>query len=324
MARYQRRPQTLDYAKAIFTDFVVLHGDRTFGDDKAIVGGPARLDGQVVMIVGHQRGHDTKEAVERNHGQPHPEGFRKALRFFRLAEKFGMPLLTFLDSSGAYPGLEDEQRGQAWALADNIAALTELRVPIIASVIGEGGSGGSLAIGVADRLLMLEHSVFSVATPEAAASIVWKDSRHAPEAAEALKLTAPDLLELNVADRIVPEPPGGPTPTRPPRQRPCGRLCWTSWGRCGRYPWSACSPSATRSTAVSAPSTSEGAGLELALGLEHGQGLVESVDRLGHITQLVRHGDDHPSGKVHPSQLHRRAQEVEEPLFLPRASSGRG
>jgi acetyl-CoA carboxylase carboxyl transferase subunit alpha len=209
VARYQRRPQTLDYAKAIFTDFVELHGDRTFGDDKAIVGGPARLDGQVVMIVGHQRGHDTKEAVERNHGQPHPEGFRKALRLFRLAEKFGMPLLTFLDSSGAYPGLEDEQRGQAWALADNIAALTELRVPIIASVIGEGGSGGSLAIGVADRLLMLEHSVFSVATPEAAASIVWKDSRHAPEAAEALKLTAPDLLELGVADRIVPEPPGG-------------------------------------------------------------------------------------------------------------------
>jgi acetyl-CoA carboxylase carboxyl transferase subunit alpha len=209
VARYQRRPQTLDYAKAIFTEFVELHGDRAFADDKAIVGGPARLDGQVVMLVGHQRGHDTKEAVERNHGQPHPEGFRKALRLFRLAEKFGMPLLTFLDSSGASPGLEDEERGQAWALADNIAALTELRVPIIASVIGEGGSGGSLAIGVADRLLMLEHSIFSVATPEAAASIVWKDSKHAPEAAEALKLTAPDLLELGVADRIVPEPAGG-------------------------------------------------------------------------------------------------------------------
>jgi acetyl-CoA carboxylase carboxyl transferase subunit alpha len=209
VARYQRRPQTLDYAKAIFTEFVELHGDRAYADDKAIVGGPARLDGQVVMLVGHQRGHDTKEAVERNHGQPHPEGFRKALRLFRLAEKFGMPLLTFLDSSGASPGLEDEERGQAWALAENIAAMTELRVPIIASVIGEGGSGGSLAIGVADRLLMLEHSVFSVATPEAAASIVWKDSRHAPEAAEALKLTAPDLLELEVADRIVPEPAGG-------------------------------------------------------------------------------------------------------------------
>lgn len=209
VARYQRRPQTLDYAKAIFTEFVELRGDRAFGDDRAIVGGPARLDGQVVMIVGHQRGHDAKEAAERNHGQPHPEGFRKALRLFRLAEKFGMPLLTFLDSSGASPGLEDEERGQAWALADNIAALCELRVPVIASVIGVGGSGGALAIGVADRLLMLEHSVFSVATPEAAASILWKDSKHAPEAAEALKLTAPDLLELGVADRIVPEPPGG-------------------------------------------------------------------------------------------------------------------
>jgi acetyl-CoA carboxylase carboxyl transferase subunit alpha len=209
VARYQRRPQTLDYAKAIFTEFVELHGDRAYADDKAIVGGPARLDGQVVMLIGHQRGHDTKEAVERNHGQPHPEGFRKALRLFRLAEKFGMPLLTFLDSSGASPGLEDEERGQAWALAENIAAMTELRVPIIASVIGEGGSGGSLALGVADRLLMLEHSVFSVATPEAAASIVWKDSKHAPEAAEALKLTAHDLLELGVADRIVPEPAGG-------------------------------------------------------------------------------------------------------------------
>jgi acetyl-CoA carboxylase carboxyl transferase subunit alpha len=209
VARYQRRPQTLDYAKAVFTEFVELHGDRAFADDKAIVGGPARLDGRVVMLVGHQRGHDTKEAIERNHGQPHPEGFRKALRLFRLAEKFGMPLLTFLDSSGASPGLEDEERGQAWALADNIAALGELRVPVIASVIGEGGSGGSLALGVADRLLMQEHSIFSVATPEAAASILWKDSKHAPEAAEALKLTAPDLLGLEVADRIVKEPPGG-------------------------------------------------------------------------------------------------------------------
>jgi acetyl-CoA carboxylase carboxyl transferase subunit alpha len=209
VARYQRRPQTLDYAKAVFTEFVELHGDRTFADDKAIVGGPARLDGRVVMLVGHQRGHDTKEAIERNHGQPHPEGFRKALRLFRLAEKFGMPLLTFLDSSGASPGLEDEERGQAWALADNIAALCELRVPVIASVIGEGGSGGSLAVGVADRLLMQEHSIFSVATPEAAASILWKDSKHAPEAAEALKLTASDLLGLGVADRIVKEPPGG-------------------------------------------------------------------------------------------------------------------
>jgi acetyl-CoA carboxylase carboxyl transferase subunit alpha len=209
VARYQRRPQTLDYAKAIFTEFVELHGDRAYADDKAIVGGPARLDGRVVMLVGHQRGHDTREAVERNHGQPHPEGFRKARRLFRLAEKFRMPLLTFLDSMGASPGLEDEERGQAWALADNIATLCELRVPVVATVIGEGESGGALALGVADRLLMLEHAIFSVATPEAAASILWKDSKHAPQAAEALRLTAQDLRDLGVCDRIVDEPAGG-------------------------------------------------------------------------------------------------------------------
>jgi len=209
VARHLKRPQTLDYIKAICTDFVELHGDRRYGDDKAIVGGPARLDGRVVMVIGHQRGHETKECIERNFGSPHPEGYRKALRLFAQAEKFGMPLITFLDTPGAAPGLEDEQRGQAWALAENIAALCELRIPVISTVIGEGGSGGALALGVANRLLMLEHAVFSVATPDAAAAILWRDSKFAPQAAEALKLTAQDLYDLGIIDRIVPEPPGG-------------------------------------------------------------------------------------------------------------------
>ncbi|HEV2125014.1 MAG TPA: acetyl-CoA carboxylase carboxyltransferase subunit alpha [Chloroflexota bacterium] len=209
VARHGLRPQTLDYAKAIFTDFVEFHGDRLFGDDGAIVGGPARLDGVVVMLIGHQRGKGTKESVERNFGQPHPEGYRKALRLFRHAEKFGMPVITLLDTPAASPGLEDEERGQAWALAENIAAMSELRVPIVSAVIGQGGSGGALAIGVADRLLMLEHAIFSVAPPETAANILWKDPKLAPEAAAALKLTAGDLRDLGLVDRIVPEPPGG-------------------------------------------------------------------------------------------------------------------
>ena len=208
VARYAPRPQTLDYAKAIFSEFVELHGDRLYGDDGAIVGGPARLDGSVVMLVGHQRGRGTKEAVERNFGQPHPEGYRKALRLFRHAEKFGMPVITLLDTPAASPGLEDEERGQGWALAENIAAMAGLRVPIIAAIIGQGGSGGALAIGVADRLLMLEHSVFSVAPPETAANILWRDPKLAHEAAEALKLTAQELYALGVVDRIVTEPPG--------------------------------------------------------------------------------------------------------------------
>jgi acetyl-CoA carboxylase carboxyl transferase subunit alpha len=209
VARYLRRPQTLDYAKAIFTDFTEFHGDRLFGDDKAIVGGPARLDGRVVMLIGLQRGHDTNEAIERNHGVAHPEGYRKAYRLFRLAERFGMPVLTFLDTMGASVRLEDEERGQAWALAENIATLCELRVPVVVTIIGEGESGGALALGVGDRLLMLEHAIFSVATPEAAASILWKDSKFAPHAAEALRLTAQDMLAFGVVDRVVPEPPGG-------------------------------------------------------------------------------------------------------------------
>ena len=209
VARHPQRPQTLDYAKAIFTDFVELHGDRAHADDRALVGGPARFDGRVVMLVGHQRGRDTKERLECNNARPHPEGYRKACRLFRQAEKFGMPLVTLLDTPAASAGLEDEERGQAWALAENIGAMAELRVPIVSAIIGQGGSGGALAVGVADRLLMFEHAIFSVAPPEAAASILWKDVKHAPDAAAALKLTAQDLFGLGLIDRIVPEPPGG-------------------------------------------------------------------------------------------------------------------
>lgn len=209
VARHALRPQTLDYAKAIFTEFIEFHGDRAYADDGAVVGGPARLNGRVVMLIGHQRGKGTKDAVSRNFGQPHPEGYRKALRLFRQAEKFRMPLVTLLDTPAASSGLADEERGQAWALAENIAAMAELQVPIVTVIIGQGGSGGALALGVADRLLMLEHAIFSVAPPEAAATILWKDAKLAPEAAAALKLTAQDLAHLAVIDRIVPEPPGG-------------------------------------------------------------------------------------------------------------------
>jgi acetyl-CoA carboxylase carboxyl transferase subunit alpha len=209
VARHAQRPQTLDYAKAVFTDFVEFHGDRAYADDGAIVGGPARLNGRVVMLVGHQRGKGTKESVARNFGQPHPEGYRKALRLFRQAEKFGMPLVTLLDTPAASASLPDEERGQAWALAENIATMAELRVPIVSVIIGQGGSGGALALGVADRLLMLEHSIYSVAPPETVANILYKDPKLAPEVAAAVKVTAQDLLELGVIDGIIPEPPGG-------------------------------------------------------------------------------------------------------------------
>lgn len=208
VARYAQRPQTLDFAKAIFTDFVELHGDRLYGDDGAIVGGPARLNGDVIMLVGHQRGKGTKESVERNFGQPHPEGYRKARRLFRHAEKFRMPVITLLDTPAASPGLGDEERGQGWALAENIATMAELRVPIISAVVGQGGSGGALAIGVADRVLMLEHAIFSVAPPETTANILYRDPRLAHEVAGPIKLTAQDLHDLGLIDRVVPEPPG--------------------------------------------------------------------------------------------------------------------
>ena len=212
VARNSRRPFTLDYVRLCFTDFIELHGDRAFRDDAAIVGGWARLEGETVMIIGHQRGRDTKENIHRNFGMPHPEGYRKALRLMKLAEKFHVPVLTFIDTPGAWAGLGAEERGQSEAIARNLFAMSELQVPIVATVIGEGGSGGALALGVADRILMFEHSVYSVITIEGCAAILWKDGK-SPEmrekAASALRITAPDLLELGIIDEIIPEPEGG-------------------------------------------------------------------------------------------------------------------
>jgi acetyl-CoA carboxylase carboxyl transferase subunit alpha len=212
VARSPKRPFTLDYVQHAFTDWIELHGDRAFHDDEAIVGGWARLDGETVLIVGHQRGRDAKENVRRNFGMPHPEGYRKALRLMKLAEKFQVPILTFIDCMGAWSGLGAEERGQSEAIARNLFEMSQLTVPIIATVIGEGGSGGALALGVADRVLMLEHSVYSVITIEGCAAILWKDGK-SPEmrakAANALRITSPDLMELGVIDEIIPEPPGG-------------------------------------------------------------------------------------------------------------------
>ena len=209
VARHPRRPYTLDYLRTIFTDFVELHGDRLFRDDPAIVGGWARLDGASVMVIGHQKGRDTKENLKRNFGMAHPEGYRKALRLMKLAEKFGAPVITLVDTPGAYPGLGAEERGQAEAIARNLIEMAALRTPIITAVIGEGGSGGALAVGLADRVIMLENSVYSVISPEGCAAILWKDASQRERAAEALKLTAGDLAALGVIDEILPEPPGG-------------------------------------------------------------------------------------------------------------------
>ena len=212
VARNPKRPFTLDYIRLCFTDFVELHGDRQFREDPAIVGGWARLDGETVMVVGQQRGRDTKENLKRNFGMPHPEGYRKALRLMKLAEKFHVPVLTFIDTPGAWAGLGAEERGQSEAIARNLFEMSRLEVPIIATVIGEGGSGGALALGVADRVLMLENSVYSVITIEGCAAILWKDGK-SPEmrerAAGALKITAPDLFEMRVIDEIIQEPLGG-------------------------------------------------------------------------------------------------------------------
>ena len=212
VARNSRRPFTLDYLRLVFTDFIELHGDRAFREDAAIVGGWARLDGESVMVIGHQRGRDTKENLKRNFGMPHPEGYRKALRLMKLAEKFHVPVLTFIDTPGAWAGLGAEERGQSEAIARNLFEMSRLEVPIIATIIGEGGSGGALALGVADRVLMLENAVYSVITVEGCAAILWKDGK-SPEmrekAATALRITAPDLFELKVVDEIVPEPKGG-------------------------------------------------------------------------------------------------------------------
>src|SRR6266566_1273334 len=209
VARHPKRPYTLDYLRTVFTDFVELHGDRLYRDDPAIVGGWARLDGASVMLIGHQKGRDTKENLRRNFGMAHPEGYRKALRLMRLAEKFGAPVVTLVDTPGAYPGLGAEERGQAEAIARNLLEMAGLKTPTITAVIGEGGSGGALAVGLADRVIMFENSVYSVISPEGCAAILWKDASQRERAAEALKLTAEDLLDLGVIDEIVPEPPGG-------------------------------------------------------------------------------------------------------------------
>ena len=209
VARHPNRPYTLDYVSRILTDFTELHGDRLYGDDHAIVGGPARLNGEPVMIIGHQKGRDTKDKVFRNFGMPNPEGYRKALRLMEMAERFNLPVITFVDTPGAYPGIGAEERGQAEAIARNLREMARFRVPIIVCVTGEGGSGGALAIAVGDRILMLQHSVYSVISPEGCAAILWSDGTKGPQAAEALKLTATDIKELEVIDEIVPEPPGG-------------------------------------------------------------------------------------------------------------------
>jgi acetyl-CoA carboxylase carboxyl transferase subunit alpha len=209
LARNPQRPHTLDYVRGCCEEFVELHGDRRFGDEAAMVGGVARFDGRTVVIVGHQKGRDARENIKRNWGMPRPEGYRKALRLFQHAEKFGFPVLCFIDTPGADPGVQSEERGQGNAIAENILAMAGLKVPIVAVVIGEGGSGGALAIGVADRLVMLEHSVYSVASPEGTAAILWRDSAKAPDAARAMKITAQDLAALGIADTIIPEPVGG-------------------------------------------------------------------------------------------------------------------
>lgn len=209
LARHPLRPYTLDYVQRIFSDFDELHGDRTFADDKAIVGGVARLDGKPVMIIGHQKGRDVKEKVRRNFGMPQPEGYRKAMRLMHMAERFKMPVLTFIDTPGAYPGIEAEERGQSEAIARNLAVMASLRTPIIATVVGEGGSGGALAIGVCDHLQMLQFSTYSVISPEGCASILWKSAEYAPDAAEAMGLTAHRLHSLGLVDQIIPEPLGG-------------------------------------------------------------------------------------------------------------------
>ncbi|HEY5220274.1 MAG TPA: acetyl-CoA carboxylase carboxyltransferase subunit alpha [Gemmatimonadaceae bacterium] len=212
VARSNKRPFTLDYLRLAFTDFVELHGDRLFREDAAIVGGWARLDGESVMVIGHQRGRDTKEIVRRNFGMPHPEGYRKALRLMKLAEKFHVPVITFIDTMGAWAGLGAEERGQSEAIAHNLFEMSRLKVPILATVIGEGGSGGALGLGVADRVMMMENSVYSVISVEGCAAILWKDGKSQEmreKAASALKITAADLYELRIIDEIIPEPPGG-------------------------------------------------------------------------------------------------------------------
>ncbi|WP_210468600.1 acetyl-CoA carboxylase carboxyl transferase subunit alpha [Sporosarcina sp. 6E9] len=209
VARHPQRPTTLDYIAQLFEDFIQLHGDRNYGDDEAIVGGIASFDSRPITVIGHQRGKDTKENVRRNFGMPHPEGYRKALRLMKQAEKFNRPIICFIDTKGAYPGKAAEERGQSEAIARNLVEMAGLTVPVISIVIGEGGSGGALALGVANHIHMLEHSTYSVISPEGAASILWKDASLSKQAAEAMKITAPDLKEIGIIDKIIPEILGG-------------------------------------------------------------------------------------------------------------------
>lgn len=209
LARHPQRPSTLDYIGEIFRDFLEFHGDRSFGDDRAIVGGFASFNDRSVMVIGHQKGKTLKERMQRNFGMPNPEGYRKALRLMKMAEKFGRPIVTFIDTPGAYPGIGAEERGQAEAIARNLYVMSRLTVPIVSIVIGEGGSGGALALGVSDRIVMLEHGVYSVISPEGCAAILWDDPVKVPDAAAALKMTAQDLVDLHIVDEVIPEPLGG-------------------------------------------------------------------------------------------------------------------
>jgi acetyl-CoA carboxylase carboxyl transferase subunit alpha len=209
LSRHPDRPYMLDYVERLFEDFVELHGDRVFGDDPAIVAGFARFEGRSVVVVGHQKGRGTKEKLRRNFGMPNPEGYRKAIRVMQLADRYRRPVLTFIDTPGAYPGIGAEERGQSEAIGQSLLTMARLRVPVVATVIGEGGSGGALALGVANRVLMLQFATYSVITPEGCASILWRDGARAPEAAEALRLLASDALSLGIVDEVVPEPTGG-------------------------------------------------------------------------------------------------------------------
>jgi acetyl-CoA carboxylase carboxyl transferase subunit alpha len=209
IARHPKRPHSLDYIQRLFTEFHEIHGDRAFGDDPAVVGGMAYFEGRPVMIIAQQKGRDTKQKLHRNFGMPKPEGYRKAMRLMRMAAKFGRPIITFLDTPGAYPGIDAEERGQAEAIAVNLREMSRLGVPVIVVVIGEGGSGGALALGIGNRVLIMENAIYSVISPESCAAIIYRDSAKAPQAAAALKLTAPDLLELQLVDTIVPEPGEG-------------------------------------------------------------------------------------------------------------------
>ena len=209
LARHPRRPYTLDYIENMTTDFIELHGDRYFADDNALVGGFAKIDGKPVMLIGQQKGRDTKQKLFRNFGMMHPEGYRKALRLFKLAEKFNKPIVILIDTPGAYPGIGAEERGQAEAIARNLREMTNLTVPIVITVIGEGASGGALGIGIGDKIFMLQYSWYSVISPEGCAAILWRDNKFAPEAAEALKVTASDMWDMKLIDKIIPEPPGG-------------------------------------------------------------------------------------------------------------------